>query len=193
MPKAVNEQWIKGIPAVVEPDRLYAVMGKPNSGYSVGVVIRGEDCNWRAQDIIGHYPLPLTMNSAEASRIQRTGQYSWPAPATFVQQYQQEPYNESQSERSHAERVMEMIEQTPDGVAVPELEDELYQEAVRTVREVAPTNGGRASISALQRRLRIGYNRAYRLMDAMEKAGVVRTTDSVMGHRGVLPAQELQA
>lgn len=46
--------------------------------------------------------------------------------------------------------------------------DELLEEAKRFVRE-----SGRASISALQRRLLIGYNRAARLVEALEAAGVV--------------------
>ncbi|KAF0995608.1 DNA translocase FtsK [Geobacillus sp. TFV-3] len=48
------------------------------------------------------------------------------------------------------------------------LEDELYDEAVRLVVEMQS-----ASVSMLQRRFRIGYNRAARLIDAMEERGVV--------------------
>ena len=47
-------------------------------------------------------------------------------------------------------------------------EDELYQTAVDMVRRLE-----KASISLLQRRLRIGYGRAARLMDMMEERGVV--------------------
>ncbi len=47
-------------------------------------------------------------------------------------------------------------------------EDELYQTAVDMVRRLE-----KASISLLQRRLRIGYTRAARLMDMMEERGVV--------------------
>ena len=47
-------------------------------------------------------------------------------------------------------------------------EDELFEEAVRIVREE-----DRASISMLQRRLRIGYTRAARLIEAMAAAGIV--------------------
>ena len=47
-------------------------------------------------------------------------------------------------------------------------EDELYQTAVDMVRRL-----DKASISLLQRRLRIGYTRAARLMDMMEERGVV--------------------
>ena len=48
----------------------------------------------------------------------------------------------------------------------------LYQEAVRVVCET-----GRASTSTLQRRLRIGYGRAARLIDIMEKDGIVGPPD----------------
>ena len=46
--------------------------------------------------------------------------------------------------------------------------DALYDEAVAAVREA-----GRASTSLLQRRLRIGYTRAARLIDTMEEEGIV--------------------
>lgn len=47
-------------------------------------------------------------------------------------------------------------------------EDELYEEAVELVREAK-----KASASLLQRRLRIGYARAARLIDIMEERGIV--------------------
>ncbi|SVA11750.1 uncharacterized protein METZ01_LOCUS64604, partial [marine metagenome] len=60
--------------------------------------------------------------------------------------------------------------------------DELYDEAVLFV-----TQSRRASISAVQRRLRVGYNRAARLIEAMEAAGVV-TPMAANGNREVLVA-----
>jgi S-DNA-T family DNA segregation ATPase FtsK/SpoIIIE len=53
-----------------------------------------------------------------------------------------------------------------------EVDDELYDEAVRIVCEQ-----GKASTSTLQRRLRIGYGRAARLLDIMEQEGIVGPPD----------------
>lgn len=58
--------------------------------------------------------------------------------------------------------------------------DPLYDEAVEFV-----TQSRRASISAVQRKLRIGYNRAARMIEAMERAGVVSEMNS-NGSREVL-------
>lgn len=60
--------------------------------------------------------------------------------------------------------------------------DPLYDEAVRIVTETR-----RASISLVQRRLRIGYNRAARMMEEMELSGVVSSMDN-NGGREVLAA-----
>jgi S-DNA-T family DNA segregation ATPase FtsK/SpoIIIE len=58
--------------------------------------------------------------------------------------------------------------------------DALYDEAVHCV-----TQSRRASISSVQRKLRIGYNRAARLIETMEAAGVV-TSMGTNGQREVL-------
>jgi S-DNA-T family DNA segregation ATPase FtsK/SpoIIIE len=50
--------------------------------------------------------------------------------------------------------------------------DELYTDAVSVVLDM-----GKASTSALQRRLRVGYGRAASLIDGMERAGIVGPPD----------------
>ena len=59
-------------------------------------------------------------------------------------------------------------EKEPSLIDVANLEDALYDEAAKLVVET-----GRASTSLLQRRLRIGYGRAARLLDMMEHKGLV--------------------
>jgi S-DNA-T family DNA segregation ATPase FtsK/SpoIIIE len=53
-----------------------------------------------------------------------------------------------------------------------EEEDELFNDAVSII-----INSKQASISILQRKLRIGYTRAARLIDVMEKKGIVGPYD----------------
>ncbi len=59
-------------------------------------------------------------------------------------------------------------------------QDPLYDEAVRIV-----TESRKASISSVQRRLKVGYNRAARMVESMEEAGVVGSLQT-NGFREVL-------
>jgi DNA segregation ATPase FtsK/SpoIIIE, S-DNA-T family len=59
-------------------------------------------------------------------------------------------------------------------------QDALYDQAVRIVTETR-----KASISGIQRRLKIGYNRAARMVETMEEAGIVGSLQS-NGFREVL-------
>ena len=61
--------------------------------------------------------------------------------------------------------------------------DEMYDQAVALVLETR-----QASISMIQRRLRVGYNRAARMVERMEREGMVGAPDGVKG-REVLVQQ----
>jgi S-DNA-T family DNA segregation ATPase FtsK/SpoIIIE len=65
-----------------------------------------------------------------------------------------------------------------------EEEDPLLQKAMAEVRA-----SGRASVSLLQRRLRIGYSRAARLIDIMEERGIIGPEEGSGRSRQVLPPE----
>src|SRR5690606_517224 len=75
----------------------------------------------------------------------------------------------------------EMIPTEVEEVPAYEETDELYDEAVQLVTDMKT-----ASVSMLQRRFRIGYSRAARIVDQMEMRGVVGP------HEGSRPRQVLQ-
>ncbi len=92
-------------------------------------------------------------------------------------------------EPDYVEGVLNETQTTTDGMNInaaglPESanpdQDELYDQAVAWV-----TESRRASISSVQRQLRIGYNRAARLIEEMEEAGVVSAPEH-NGQREVL-------
>lgn len=69
--------------------------------------------------------------------------------------------------------------EAPNGTSIGGEEDPLYDQALAFVTETR-----RASISSIQRHLRVGYNRAARMIEAMEVAGAVGPLES--GKRDVL-------
>jgi DNA segregation ATPase FtsK/SpoIIIE, S-DNA-T family len=76
-----------------------------------------------------------------------------------------------------------------DGGEEDELSDELYDQAIAIVSEMK-----QVSISMLQRKMRIGYNRAARMIERMERDGVVGAADGakprdvLVGRVGEMPA-----
>jgi DNA segregation ATPase FtsK/SpoIIIE, S-DNA-T family len=81
-------------------------------------------------------------------------------------------YNEELLAAPKDENAAADDEEVGAGEGAEEVDDDLYQDAIRVVCEM-----GRASTSTLQRRLRIGYGRAARLIDLMEKDGIVGPPD----------------
>jgi len=77
-------------------------------------------------------------------------------------------YLRTQGEPRYREEVVKWQDNYADTRDLIGEKDELYDAAVRVVLET-----GQASISMIQRRLRVGYNRAARLIDAMEQNGIV--------------------
>jgi S-DNA-T family DNA segregation ATPase FtsK/SpoIIIE len=65
-------------------------------------------------------------------------------------------------------------ERDEESESAEEMDDEKYREAVEFV-----VDKGEASISMVQRRFRIGYNRAARIVERMEREGVVGPSDGV--------------
>ena len=75
-------------------------------------------------------------------------------------------FAKGQAKAEYREELVPEVDETEE--KREEEEDELYDQAVQIVVEAR-----QASVSLLQRRMRIGYNRAARLIDAMEANGVV--------------------
>ncbi|MEN8098303.1 MAG: DNA translocase FtsK, partial [Chloroflexota bacterium] len=91
-----------------------------------------------------------------------------------------EPEKEPPKQQPLWEEIIELEEQEQ-----AKDQDELYDQAVETVRSI-----GKASVSLLQRRLRIGYTRAARLIDEMEERGIVGPHPGGSRQRQVLPATD---
>lgn len=80
-----------------------------------------------------------------------------------------------QGNSTYDSAIVEQIEKEPssiDGEGGEEEYDPKYDEAIAIVTET-----GQASISMVQRRLRVGYNRAARMIETMEREGVVGPAD----------------
>jgi len=96
-------------------------------------------------------------------------------------------YLKAQGEPQYIDGVLNSLEDSGDsGDAGPTLDaeaDPLYDQAVDIV-----VKSRRASISLVQRNLRIGYNRAARLVEQMEAAGIVTAMQS-NGNREVIAPQ----
>jgi S-DNA-T family DNA segregation ATPase FtsK/SpoIIIE len=136
-----------------------------------------------AEQLLGHGDmLYLPPGSALPERIHGAfvGDREVHAVVAYLKQF---------GEPEYVDEVLNETQLTSDGMSIgatgmPESleaeQDELYDQAVAFV-----TQSRRASISSVQRQLRIGYNRAARLVEEMEAAGVVSPPEH-NGQREVL-------
>ena len=81
----------------------------------------------------------------------------------------------SQGEPEYNEELIEATKELAGNDEEEEELDPLFEEAVEIIK-----SGGNPSISYLQRRLKIGYNKAARIVEQMEKKGILSKPD----HRG---------
>jgi len=89
-----------------------------------------------------------------------------------------------QAEPEYQEEVLDGDQAETDDsmIGLGDMEDKLYEEAARFVVEA-----GRASTSLLQRRFRVGYGRAARLLDMMEHEGVVGPSEGSKPREVLVP------
>src|SRR5690606_6845384 len=88
-------------------------------------------------------------------------------------------------EQQKAQYQEDMIPTEVDESAIDEETDEIYDEAVQLVSEMQT-----ASVSMLQRRFRVGYSRAARIIDQMEQRGVVGPYEGSKPRTVLVPKQE---
>lgn len=79
-----------------------------------------------------------------------------------------------QGKPSYDPSILQEVRKEKEAVGEEDEYDEKYDEAVAFVAET-----GQASISLIQRRFRIGYNRAARIIEKMEEEGVVGPSDGI--------------
>ncbi len=83
-------------------------------------------------------------------------------------------------EASYIESLLSVDEEQLNPIDIDSSDDDLYNEAVRIVQENKKT-----SISFLQRKLKVGYNRAANLIESMEAKGILSAPQS-NGNREIL-------
>lgn len=77
-------------------------------------------------------------------------------------------YWKKQGKPEYETGVLQEVETTANGTIQHEEDDELLDDAIKLIIQ-----SGQASVSLLQRRFRIGYTRAARLIDLMEERGII--------------------
>lgn len=89
------------------------------------------------------------------------------------------------SNKDYDEEAIQAIEKTINTIV--ESQDDLYIQAVEYV-----LNDGQASISYLQRKLKIGYSRAARLIDSMEEQGIIGPHEGTKPRKLAMTEEEIK-
>jgi S-DNA-T family DNA segregation ATPase FtsK/SpoIIIE len=95
-------------------------------------------------------------------------------------------YARGQAEAEYKEDLVPEVEE--ESTDPSEIVDELYDQAVQIVVEAK-----QASVSLLQRRMRVGYTRAARLVDQMEARGIVGPYEGSKPREVLMSIEQYQA
>ena len=93
----------------------------------------------------------------------------------------------NQGEANYNQEAVESITTNNTSQTMQDDKDELYDDAVKLV-----VADGQASISYLQRKLKIGYSRAARIVDQMEEMGVVSGYDGSKPRKVLIEEEDLE-
>lgn len=119
----------------------------------------------------------LPMGASKPVRIQ----------GAFISDSEVERVVEYVKGQQEAQYSPEMVPGEETEAAYDEPEDDMYESAVELVREAQT-----ASVSLIQRRLRVGYTRAARLIDMMEARGVVGPYEGSKPREVLIPRHDPQ-
>ena len=169
-------------------DMLYLSGSAPAAARLQGVLVSAEEVDnvtryWKRQALDEPAPKPLPDLATESAEETSQPPALPDTPPLRAQEPEAKPAVPQQAHLAfpdfsawEAEKGVELHERVTDE------RDELYEQAVEMVRRL-----NKASVSLLQRRMRIGYTRAARLIDMMEDEGVVGPAQDGSKPREVLP------
>ena len=169
-------------------DMLYLSGSAPAAARLQGVLVSPEEVDnvtryWKRQALDEPAPKPLPDSAPESAEDASQPPALPDTPPLRAQETEQQAPTPQQAHLAfpdfsawEAEKGVELHE------SVTDERDELYDQAVEMVRRL-----NKASVSLLQRRMRIGYTRAARLIDMMEDQGIVGPAQDGSKPREVLP------
>jgi len=104
-------------------------------------------------------------------------------PGVYLTEHAATSFNPPKSVKAQPEATPLPKEVSLPAPTLPEAEEARYPEALQVVREA-----GKASPSILQRKLRMGYGQAARMLDRMEKEGIIGPADGSKPRELLKPA-----